>query len=236
MSVFRYRIITNLHCNQSCSFCFQPLKDERVLALDDLKATLKKCKKLARATIMGGESTLLPNLADYIREVKKKADIVCLVTNGTLLYQDNLLAYRDAGLDEIAISVSSMNQYQTRKYQIHLANQIIANCRVNIPKSPSSIGNKLYRLVDHILGDDIGVVVCEDLMGRYGTFDFEGGMGAKLVRDDGHNFLTYEHNGKEFGLFAHFSGYDKTDIIITPLGNFSVWGDYCKAVGNGDLE
>lgn len=236
MGYFRYRIITNFHCNQACSFCFQPEKSQKILSIESLNQTLAKCPRMPRATIMGGESTLLPNLAQYIMIMKQKTEVVCLVTNGSLLNHTNLNEYVEAGLGEIAISISSMEQYKERHWEIQLANSIVPNCRVNIPKSPESIGDKLYKLVETILDDGVGVVVCEDLMGRYGIYEFEEKMGAKLVRTDGHNFLTYEYKGKEFGLFAHFEGYDKTDIIITPIGNFASWKKYCAAIGNTSLS
>ena len=219
--VFRYRIITNLNCNQNppCYFCFQPDKRNLVLDIHKMKETLDKVGELERATIMGGESTLLPNLAEYIR-----------------LVEENVTQYKEAGLGEMAISISSMEMYQRLREQILIANRIIPNCRINIPKCWETTGEKLYALVKQILKDDVGVVVCEDLMGRYGKFEFEEKMGAKLVKDDGHNFLTYEYQGKEFGVFAHYSGYDKTDIIITPIGNFSSWEKYCETVGNTSLK
>lgn len=236
--VFRYRIITNLNCNQNpqCYFCFQPDKRNLVLDIQKMKETLDKVGELERATIMGGESTLLPNLAEYIRLVKEKVKVVCLVTNGILLNEKNVTEYKEAGLEEMAISISSMEMYQKLRNQILIANRIIPNCRINIPKCWETTGEKLYALVKQILEDNVGVVVCEDLMGRYGEFEFEKKMGAKLVRDDGHNFLTYEYQGKEFGVFAHYSGYDKTDIIITPIGNFSSWEKYCETVGNTSLK
>jgi hypothetical protein len=207
-----------------------------MLPLESLQNTLSRCKRLKRFTVMGGESTLLPNLDEYIRALKQKADVGCLVTNGTLLTEESLTKYAEAGLDEIAISISSLAQYERRKEQILAANRIIPNCRVNIPKSWESVGDKLYYLVDKVLSDGVGVVVCEDLMGRYGTYDFEGAMGAKVVRTDGHNFLTYEYKGMEFGLFAYYKGYDKTDLIITPIGNFASWEKYCQAIGNHSLS
>lgn len=56
--IFRYRIITNLQCNQRCSFCYQNDKPEPgtdyKLSLSKLEATMKKVGKLKRATLMGG--------------------------------------------------------------------------------------------------------------------------------------------------------------------------------------
>lgn len=137
----------------------------------------------------------------------------------------------------------------------------VPNLRINLPKSWESTGEKLYELVDMILADDIGVVVCEDLMGRYNLNykdsyeDLLYGMGAKLLRSDGHNFFTFEWKGKEFGLFGYHgdknasadteeAGYEKTDIIIAPNCHsderyshkvYSVWEDYCHDIGNHDL-
>jgi len=247
--VFRYRIITNFHCNQNCSFCFQPLKDKIILDLNILKETLKKTPHLERATIMGGESMLLDNLPEYISIMNEKVDTVCLVTNGSLITEDNLFEYRKAGLEEIAISISSIEQYFQRRDQILLANEIfgVDKCRVNIPKCEESVGHKLYNMLDNILiKDNIGVVVCEDLLGRYVKYDFDTNKDCTLIHTDGCNFLTYQYKedtqfgiykySRRFGLFAHYSGYDKTDIIITPIGNFASWKKYCKAIGQYDLH
>jgi MoaA/NifB/PqqE/SkfB family radical SAM enzyme len=230
---FRFRIITNFTCNQRCEFCFQPSKGERVLGLDSLVGVLSKCPDLSRATIMGGESTLLDDLPEYILAAKKKADTVCLVTNGTLLTPEKVASYVRSGLGEIAVSVSSMEAYLRVRDRLMMAKTFVYNPRINIPKSPDSVGEKLRKIIDVAFDDGVGVVVCEDLMGRYGTYDF---YYADLARTDGHNFLTYSYRGREFGLFAHYEGYDKTDIIITPIGNFASWEKYCLAIGNGDLK
>ena len=81
-------------------------------------------------------------------------------------------------------------------------------------------------------------------------------MKAKLIKSDGHNFFTFEHKGKEFGLFGYHgdktadantkeAGYEKTDIIITPDCHsndlyshrvYSIWEDYCNDIGNYSLS
>lgn len=244
--VFRYRIITNLHCNQNCAFCYQPYKEPLVLSLDKLRETMQKVGKLERATIMGGESLLLPNLSEYFAEVHKYVKTICLVTNGTLINEEIVKELVLNGLEEMAISVSSIEQYEARREQILIAHKYVPNLRINIPKSPNSIGEKLHTLIKCILDDDLFLVVCEDLMGRYGDYELESKMGAKLLSND-HNFLMYEYEGKQFGMFAYHgdpnakpqdeeSGYEKTDVIITPLGNFSVWERYCQAVGNKNIS
>ena len=259
--VFRYRIITNFHCNQNCYFCFQPEKNCKILDINKMEETMKKVGKLERATIMGGESLLLPNIVDYFKIVNKYVNTICLVTNGTKLNEKLVKQLVENGLEEMAISISSIEQYNERREQILIAKKYVPNLRINLPKSWESTGEKLYHLIDVILNDNIGVVVCEDLMGRYNINykdsyeDLLYGMGAKLLRSDGHNFFTFEWKGKEFGLFGYHgdknadanteaAGYEKTDIIISPNCHsdekyshkvYSVWEDYCNDIGNYDL-
>lgn len=245
--IFRYRLITNLKCNMSpnCYFCYQsykPCKEDQILSLEKCEETMKKVGQLKRATIMGGESTLLPNLAEYIALTRKyvKEDI-CLVTNGILLNEERIKEYAEAGLTEVAISISSLEMYMVRREQALICKKYVPNTRINIPKCWESTGDKLVDILKAVLADGFYTVVCEDLMGRYGEFDFEEKLPATKIKDDGHNFFDYiwkdpntgiEH---QFGVFGHYSGYDDTDIVITPLGNFCKWEQYCKAVGNDQL-
>ena len=258
--IFRYRIITNFDCNQNCSFCFQPIKDKLSLNINFMESIMKKVGKLERATIMGGESLLLTNIIDYFKITREYCDIMCLVTNGSLIDEYILKEFHKIGLEEIGISISSIKDYKTKFDRILLAKKYIPNVRINIPKNMEAIEDKLYKLIDIILSDNIGVVVCEDLMGRYNinynsSFeDLSIGMKAKLIRTDGKNFFTFEWKGKEFGLFGHHgdpkvnhkdikSGYEKTDMIICPSKTtegfcgrvFSVWEHYCKFIGNNNL-
>lgn len=247
--LFRYRIITNYNCNQNCYFCFQPFKEQRILDINRMEATMKKVGKLERATIMGGESLLLPNIVDYFEVTNNYANTICLVTNGTKLTEQLTKDLVKNGLEEMAISISSMEQYIARRDQILIAKEYVPNLRINIPKSYESIGDKLHLMIDTMLNDDLGVVVCEDLMGRYGEYELETKFGAKLINNDGHNFLTFKYKDKIFGMFAKHDGddtsdgYDLTDCIICPEIDkdygarvFSDWRLYCKYVGNLSLS
>jgi len=242
--VWRYRIITNLWCDNNCYFCYQPLKPEKDIVLDidkmvDVcKKVYKKLGKLKRCTFMGGESTILDNLNCYIEEMNKYVDIMCLVTNGKFLTELKLLEYNRVGLKEIAISVSSKEYYIKYRENILLANKIISNTRINIPRSYQSTDEKLMEIIDICFEDNVGVVVCEDLMGRYGNpynKEYFEALGATYKGNDGYNFETYIYKNKEFGLFANYVGYDKSDVIITPIGNFSCWETYCNKIGNYEL-
>ena len=73
------------------------------------------------------------------------------------------------------------------------------------------------------------------------NFGFQDKMGTSKVKDDGCNFYDYvwkDENGvsHQFGVFGNYTGYDATDIIITPVGNFCKWEQYCKKIGNSELN
>ena len=226
----------------NCYFCYQPMKEPLQLDLEKCKSTMDKVGILRRATIMGGESTLRKDLPEIIKLTKEHvSEDVCLVTNGILLDEQRIKAYADAGLTEVAISVSSIEQYMRRRDQALLCKQYIPNTRINIPKCKESTGQLLADMLKVILTDDFYVIVCEDLMGRYGDFDFQEKLGTQKVKDDGCKFYDYiwkDPTGKDhqFGVFGNYTGYDATDIIITPVGNFCKWEQYCKKVGNTSLS
>ena len=244
-NIFRYRVITNLNCNMNestgpngnCYFCYQPNKEPLQLDIHKMHETMEKVGVLKRATIMGGESTIRKDLVDLIRLTRQYVEEdVCLVTNGILLDEDRIRAYSEAGLTEVAISISSLEQYMKRRNQAVLCKEYIPNTRINIPKCRESSGERLVELLKTILTDDFYVIVCEDLMGRYGDFDFQSMMEVQKVYDDGCNFYDYIWNQHPFGVFGNYTGYDNTDIIITPIGNFCKWEKYCESVGNCSLS
>lgn len=242
--IFRYRIITNLNCNMNestgvngnCYFCYQKFKAPIYLDYDKCKVTMDKVGILNRATIMGGESLLNPNLEDFVRLTRQHVtENVCLVTNGIRLTPGKARTLAEAGLTEVAISVSSLEQYYRRREYAVECKKIILNTRINIPKCNESTGDRLVELLKTVLTDGFYCVVCEDLQGRYGDFDFQQKMNTVKIKDDGFGFYDYMWNGHQFGVFGNYSNYDSSDIIITPLGNFCKWEKYCEKVENTSL-
>lgn len=237
--IWRYRIITNLNCNMNestgangnCYFCYQKFKSPLRLDYGKLESTLKKVGVLKRATVMGGESLLNPELVKIVSLVSKyTSDGVCLVTNGILLNENIVQQLKDAGLTEVAISVASPQQYERRRDAAILCKNIIPNTRINIPKCKESINPDLLKKA---LTDGFYCIVCEDLQARYG--DLQLPNGSVKIGDDGYGFYDYEWNGHKFGVFGNYGKYNRSDIIITPLGNFCDWEKYCKAVKNTSL-
>ena len=151
--------------NGNCYFCYQKFKSPLRLDCDKMEKTLKKVGVLKRATIMGGESLLNPELVKIVKIVSNyTSDGICLVTNGILLNEDIIVALKDAGLTEVAISVSSIEQYERRRDMALQCKEIIPNTRINIPKCKESLNPQL---LETILEDGFYSIVCEDLQARY---------------------------------------------------------------------
>jgi len=175
-----------------------------------------------------------------VNVAKRFSKIVCIVTNGKLITESLIQRLKYAMLDEIAISIYSLKNFNDVFDNLKLANEYIPNMRVNIPRCDESSYDALKYLVEKSLDSNFGCVVCEDLMGRYGEphdIVIPKWEGVCEVRNE-HNFITYKDlkRNKEFGLFAHYSGYDETDFIITPVGNFTKWEKYCNKIENYDLH
>lgn len=99
-------------CNMRCPFCHNGalvVGDVKAGQIDDGEVIeyLKKRKGLVDAvSITGGEATLQPDLADFIRRVRELGYVVKLDTNG--LRPDALKALLDEGLvDYVAMDVKN---------------------------------------------------------------------------------------------------------------------------------
>ena len=80
----------------------------------------------------------------YIKLTKKYVEKdICLVTNGILLNEENIKSYAEAGLTEVAISISSLEMYRERREQALLCKKYIPNTRIK--GYPCSINSSKYK-------------------------------------------------------------------------------------------
>lgn len=103
-------------CNQSCKFCYNHFKgcdsEYRVETPDFRMArrTLRRLlseAKVGNISLTGGEPTLLPRIHDIVLIARAKGVNVNLLTNGTLLTEDDIAIYKDLGLAAIQIPILS---------------------------------------------------------------------------------------------------------------------------------
>jgi sulfatase maturation enzyme AslB (radical SAM superfamily) len=243
MNQFRLRIITNLHCNCHCQFCYQKRKAEIVLPFIKLRDAIGG-RHFERASVMGGETLLLQNAEEYIRIAADAATTVGLTTNGVFLTPVRAKGLAKAGVQELAVSVPSFLHYQEitgadlhrTLANIEAAKRYVPNVRLNITQNRFNMNNEngtpeIYLMIRETLRTGVGVVICEDITAEF-KMDFKKYLGDEVtMKSCEYGFETWELNGIPFGFFHGATNYDDTDLIVTPVGNFNNWKDYCDEVG-----
>lgn len=108
-------------CNQSCRFCYNHFKGcdsgYKVEAPDFRLArrTLRRLLREARVgqiSLTGGEPTLLPRIHDITLMARAKGSSVNLLTNGTLLTDDDIAIMKDLGVATIQIPILSHQSHK----------------------------------------------------------------------------------------------------------------------------
>jgi hypothetical protein len=102
---------TNRTCNLCCRACYN-LDRTSVKSVDDIQREidlLLKKRNVQVVTILGGEPTLHPNLAEVVAFIKKRGRICQLLTNGIRLLEDGgdrlLDDLKSAGIDKIIVHI-----------------------------------------------------------------------------------------------------------------------------------
>jgi molybdenum cofactor biosynthesis enzyme MoaA len=238
------RIITNTHCNYKCKFCYQKDKSKNILSISNLLSSIEKfnIKNFEYCTIMGGESTLLYNLSDYIKVGSKYSKEVRLTTNGSMINEDNLNEWRDSGLTGINISIASIKKYKEITgglnieeifKKILMTKNVFPDLRINIALCKENYFEEIKEMIDLFVDKmNINVTICEDVLKTFSCVDnFKEKLNSDFVEDTGYGLIFLSYNGKKFGYYTHEDNYKNTDLIISPYGTDIAWDGYCKKVG-----
>lgn len=244
------RIITNLHCNQHCKFCYQSKKDKMLLSLGVLHYETRGYvnKSFEYCTIMGGESTVLPDqtLLSFISAGVRLSKQTRLTTNGSLLTPKRMGLWHSYGLNGVNISIPAIgNLYQkiTRskmtfedaRQKVAAAKQVFGaeNVRINVPMCAENIRGKeieeMLWFFLHVMS--VKVTLCEDLHATYSIRSNPERFGLKQISDSGFGLVMMDFHGKDVAIYAHKDNYKNTDLIVSPVGIFHAWDGYCKAIG-----
>lgn len=101
-------------CNQNCRFCYnhwRPSGSEKTdskLAKRTLSRILKQAE-IGSISFSGGEPTLLENIHDLALKCRFKGSNVNILTNGTLISEDDIINYRSIGIGAIQIPLLNSN-------------------------------------------------------------------------------------------------------------------------------
>jgi molybdenum cofactor biosynthesis enzyme MoaA len=193
---------------------------------------------------MGGESFVLPNLHQYVYVASSFANEVRITTNGSLITREKLLRFKKLGLTGINISVASIKKYKeitNSKYdwpfildKIKIAQEIFPDtARINMALCKENMFGEIKEMIHFFVSEmKLNVTICEDVLETYKALDdTEGKLGAKIVEDSGYGLVFLEHEGKRFGYYSHKDNYKNTDFILSPIGHFIAWNEYCQKVG-----
>lgn len=107
-----YFAITH-NCNARCKSCSMwRIKPEKFLDISKIKKAIDKLDKIGviYIQITGGEPLLYPKIDQVIKYIKSKGIITHVVTNGSLLNQENIKKISEAGIDGVAISVDHFDK------------------------------------------------------------------------------------------------------------------------------
>lgn len=246
MKKWNLRVITNLHCNERCYFCYQKNKQELILNKDELKSLLENniIKMCERGAIYGGEPTLLDDLNKYIAISKPFCKVLSMTTNGTILTKEKMIGYTEAGLDEMGIFIPSIkywnemrkSSFEDMEKTILLAKECIKNLRINIVENIYNMNKEdseyeIYDMIRYFICElEVGILICRNFSQRFPDLDLEGKLGLVKDGDLRNGVQQYMYNGKiMLSYYAPLKVYDRNDWIISPLGEFYTWSGFIKA-------
>jgi len=238
------RIITNLHCNYKCKFCYQKNKQDIILSVFSLVQNLVEYKKkyFEYCTIMGGESTLLDNLTHYIEIGNNFSKETRLTTNGSLLSAQSLEEYKRSGLTGLNISIATLKHYKETTdgvapklilKTVEMAKEVFPNLRINIALCKENMSGEIKELLDLFIDKmNLNVTICEDILKTYSCVDdFKGKLNSEFIENTGHGLIFLSYKGKRFGYYTHDDNYKNEDLIISPYGVDVSWTGFCEKIG-----
>lgn len=109
---FFWEIVPGHVCNLSCKSCYaadNARPDHRILDWEDLKKSQDTAIDIGMTSleILGGEPLLHPNLNQFVSNFKKRvpSGFCGVVSNGIRLSKEKAKAFKDAGLDQLTVSI-----------------------------------------------------------------------------------------------------------------------------------
>ncbi|HSP55805.1 MAG TPA: radical SAM protein [Dehalococcoidia bacterium] len=112
------QLIVTRRCNLSCGYCNEYDNVSEPVPVEDLKRRIDALHRLGAAniTLLGGEPLMHPDIAEIVVYAGHRSN-VSLVTNGFLLRNSVIESLNQAGLNNLTVSVDTLNADLTRYIQ-----------------------------------------------------------------------------------------------------------------------
>ena len=144
-----YWVITD-RCNLGCRYCYyhSGLRDKngQDAKIEDNSLLKKIADHFQEVVLTGGEPLLYPHLNQVIAFLKRKGLKVAILTNGTLLNQKVFKSLVDLGLDELCVSLDSLDE-EINDYQRGQTNLILQNLKNLLKKRPKFMAIEIMQTV-----------------------------------------------------------------------------------------
>ncbi len=180
----RFSVELTTKCNAKCSMCTrQRLVDKKCLwvgeidknvlenIINEMDKFIKNGYKVIFTPMGLGEPLMYSNLFKLIKRIKKKGVKVILVTNGILLNQTNIRQILNNQIDEVSISLNSIdNKSYLKMNGVNAYDVVVSNIK-NLLKIKRSFKDSKTKVFIQYLGQDTN------------TFDAEIKKWNKLMGD-----------------------------------------------------
>lgn len=147
------QLIITRRCNLSCGYCAEYDNFSEPVPAGELKRRIDALHRLGAAniTLLGGEPLMHPDVAEIVAYAGRRSN-TSLVTNGFLLRNSVIESLNEAGLNNLTVSIDTLNADPTRYIQ----------------KSFQSLRTRLERL-RRLARFDVHVtaVLCESSRGQF---------------------------------------------------------------------
>ncbi len=115
-------IIPMRRCNLDCSYCSEYDKTSDPVPLEVMIRRIDKLAELGTmgVIISGGEPLLHPELEKIISRIRYHGMLAALISNCYLLTQKRILAFNEAGLEYLQVSIDNLNPDEVSRKSLRL--------------------------------------------------------------------------------------------------------------------
>jgi hypothetical protein len=135
-------IEVNQSCNISCRGCYKEKfsHDKSLETIRHEVDTLMALRRVGSITLAGGEPTLHPALEEVVSYIASRGVRPLLLTNGTLLTRERLVALRKAGLERVLLHIDSGQQQRPDQEVYEVEESAITALRDRYIREGSAVG------------------------------------------------------------------------------------------------